>query len=266
MTTNEFPPMTMAALNAYRLHFKNGTMDQVSHALCEMSREPFAVPNELLAEVIDMMHQKGVEGKNRFPSLIQSLIGKTRSTELYRVADELGYLQRAATKVYLSPKVDLFVNQLFYQPDLETLVLDELYLWLTYVEQTVWALYRKELPSVYLDEPDYDERLKKTEMFGAPLWPIGRILQALEQIGSARSRESLLGMEHYFRPRINKCLEIELKRACNGEEQVIKKPVEEGDIAIILERTGSPTVYHLREVIDRLSRIARSEPTSASGA
>jgi hypothetical protein len=146
MNTNALVPMTTAEVNAHRLHLKNGTMDQVCDALYEMTRNEVAVPNELQAPVIAMMRQRGTKGMDAFPCVIQSLIGKTGSAELYHVADELGYLQRAATTVYLNPKVDLFVNRLFYQPDLETLAIDELFLWVTYVEQTVRQHYRNELP------------------------------------------------------------------------------------------------------------------------
>ena len=264
--------MNPVELSAYRMIFRNGTTKQVQQALWDIAEVEPSVTEELMASIIAMVRNRGMDDMSRelaWP--IHKLLGKTHDMDLYRVADELGYLELscARSKVYLSGKVNLFVNERFYHPKVEPMVIDELYQRINYIEQAIRQEYLDTFPMGFQEELQYDKRLKSTDCFGSPLYPIGRILGALSAIGSSKGRESLLAMEYLFRPRLNDYLMIERTRTTEGETQAIRLPEQnpkEGDIeglvyvlAVILD---SPTVFHLRAILGRMGDIARSGPPS----
>ena len=261
--------MTSLELNAYRLILKNGTIAQVRQTLEDIDELERDVPQELLAGIVATLRTRGKEASWELARPVQDLLGKTQSSELYRAADELGYLElsHAPSKVYLSGKVNLYVNQLFTHPDVELLVIDELYKWVNYVEQTVRQQYPDAFPFGIVEAPEYDKRLKASEHFSCPLFPIGRILRALDKIGSAEGREALLALEYHFRPRINDCLVIDHTRIAGSASPAIKlpeqTPVEENAsvmVDIVAAALATPTIFHLKAIVDRIGEIGRFGP------
>jgi hypothetical protein len=263
--------MTSVELNAYRLVLRNGTLAQVRQALEDINELEPTIPKELLADIIETLRMRGKEASLELSRPIHKLLGKTHSMELFLVADEYGHLEldRAPNTVYLSGKVNLFVNQLFYHPEVELMVIDELYQWVNYVEQTVRQKYPGAFPFGFLEAPEYDKRLKSSELFSSPLFPIGRILRALDKIASPEGRETMLALEYYFRPRVNDCLVIEMTRAARRSMSAIKLPEQtpvEGSIAVLVDILAAgidiPTVFHLKAILDRIGEIARTADSS----
>lgn len=259
--------MNQVELNAYRMIFRNGTVKQVRQALEDIVEVEPAITEELMVDIIAMLRNRGKEALRELARSIQDLLGKTQSMELYKVADELGYLEldRAQSRVYLSGKVNLFVNQLFYHPDVEPMVIDELYKWVNYVEQTVRQAYPDAYSFGIVEEPEYDKGLKTTELFSEPLYPVGRILRALDKIASPEGRETLRTLEYTFRPRVNVCLAIEMAKMARSARPAVKLPEQTpvaGSAAVLAEIVeaafATPTVHHLKEIVDRMGEIARS--------
>jgi hypothetical protein len=256
--------MNPVILNAYRLALRCGTTAQVYEALRDMQQLGKTVPVELIADVISMMRMRPDAVKETLAWAIFDLVGSTQSDELYQIALELGVFDfdRLSSKVYTDGRATLFVNTLFYRPDLELIAIEELFRWVTYFEQTIRQHYRDDLArgaidgSEFVDAPEYDARLKSTDIYGCPLWAIGRILEALGKIGSLQGRESLRAMESLFRSRSTKYLRLEQKRAQDGDTWAI---AETGDSCWL----SSPTVFHLRMILDQMIAIAESSTPSS---
>jgi hypothetical protein len=260
--------MTSVELNAYRLIFRNDTIKQVRQALYDIGELETAVPDELMAEIIAMVRHRGVDAVWELTWPIHKILGKTQSMALYDVAAELGYLEidRFQTKVYTDGKVQLFVKNRFYHPDIEPLVVDELHKWLNYLDQLLEEQYADAISMIAFNGPQYDWRLKETQFFTSPLYVIDPILNALENMASAKGRELLRALEYRFGPRSNEYLMVEQKRASEGDEKAVGKPMkyDEESHRVLMEAVylvmDTPTVYHFREILDRISVIARSEP------
>ena len=253
--------MNPVELNAYRMIFRNGTTRQVRKALWDIAEVEPTVTEELMADVIAMLRNRGMDAVWELAWPIHKLLGKTRSMKLYEDADELGYLKidRFHVKVCANGKVNLFVRELFYHPGVEPLVMDELFHWLNCLEQKVSAKYAEELS----DCPEAGQPspiLKASEFYPDPLFPITRIIQALEKLVSPQGCASLLAMEYIFRPRLNDYLLIEQKWAREGDGRATPEPGE-NDWSVL----ASEKIYHLRAALDILARIARSGPAMAQG-
>lgn len=252
--------MNPVELNAYRMIFRNGTTRQVRKALWDIAEVEPTVTDELMADVIATLRNRGRGAVWELAWPIHKLLGKTHSMELYQAADELGYLMidRFHVKVCANGKVNLFVRELFYHPDVEPLVMDELFHWLNCLEQKVSAKYAEELSGC----PEVDHlspTLKASEFYPDPLFPITRIIQALEKLVSPQGCASLLAMEYIFRPRLNDYLLIEQKWAREGDGRATPEPEE-----LCMGIFASETPYHLRAVLDILAHIARSGPAMSS--
>lgn len=261
--------MNPVELNAYRMIFRNGTVKQVRQALWDIAEVEPTVTEELLSDIIAMLRHRGMHVVWELAWPIHKLLGKTHSMGLYQVAEELGYLEldRFQFKVCASGKVNLFVKEQFYHPEVEPLVIDELYQWLNYIEQDIRQQYSDDMVQYMLDPPEFDNKLKKTEYFTAPLMPVARILTTLSKIGSAQGRQALLALEYLFRPRVNDYFMIEQKRASEGNERAVKQPgclEEENPWALLMEFLETPNIYHFRRIVDSIARIARSGPAIAS--
>ena len=259
--------MNTVELNAYRMIFRNGTTKQVRQALWDIAEVEPTVTDELMADIIAMIRNRGMDVVWELAWPVHKLLGKTHSMELYQVADELGYLELscARSKVYLSGKVNLFVNERFYHPKVEPMVIDELYQRINYIEQAIRQEYLDTFPMGFQEELQYDKRLKSTDCFGSPLYPIGRILGALSEIGSSKGRQALLALEYLFRPRVNDYFMSEQKRVAEGNERVVKQPgclEEENPWAFLMEFLETPNIYHFRRIVDSIARIARSGESS----
>jgi hypothetical protein len=251
--------MNGVLMNAYRLALRCGTTAQVHEALRDIQQLGKTVPGELITDVITMMRKRPDAVKEALAWAIFDLVGSTQSDALYQIALELGVFDfdRLSSKVYTDGRATLFVNTLFYRPDLELIAIEELFRWVTYFEQTIRQHYRDDLARgvidgyEFMDAPEYDARLKSTDIYAGPLWAIGRILEALGKIGSIQGRESLRAMESLFRSQSNKYLRIEKKRAQDGDTRAIA----ETDDSCYL---SAPTVFHLRMILDQMIAIAES--------
>ncbi|MCE9614879.1 MAG: hypothetical protein K8T26_11420 [Lentisphaerae bacterium] len=258
-------------MNAYRMTLRNGTLSQIRRtlfAICDL--EP-RVPDELLTDVVGTLQRLGGDAVRELAWPIHRLLGKTHSMELYRVADELTYLNidRSQVRVCLNGKVNLFAIERFYHPDVEQLVIDELYQWINYLGYIVRQPYLDDLPPELSDGPQYNMGLKVSEFFSSPFWPIGRILTALEQVGTPHSHESLLAMQYLFRPRLNNYLVIAQRRVNDGDQRAIESLRHAQDVESAI--TGAvpmlltiPSVYSLRDVLDRVASLSRFEPPAVS--
>lgn len=259
--------MNPVELNAYGMIFRNGTVTQVRKTLYDISGNEPVVSEELMGSILGMLRNRGLEVVRELAWPIHRLLGNTKSKVLYEVADELGYLdiEQFQFKVYTSGRVQLFVNQRFYNPAVEPLVIDELFQWLNYIEQDIRKRYADEKAMEFSLGPDFDGRLKKTEYFKSPLIPVWRMLCALDQMASSKGRESLLALEYIFRPRTNEYLMMEQQRAFSGDARAIPRPPrlkEEDAVERLVAGLGTPTVYHLLEILDILANIGRSDPPS----
>ncbi|MEO5368267.1 MAG: hypothetical protein H7831_18310 [Magnetococcus sp. WYHC-3] len=264
--------MTTVEANAYRLVLRNGTLAHAASAIFAMSQAESDIPDDLLTDLIDRMRASGHEGRNKFLIVVYHLIGKTRSLELYRAAEELEYLKMAPNRTYVNPKVYLFASEMFYTPELEAMAIDELYIWLNYVNEKIRERYVAEgaIPAGRMfNDPEYDERINKSELSYSPLIPIGRILYAMQQIGALPSREYLLALEHLFRPQVDSYLAVEAKWAKENDPRAAKlpeTPPKEEQAALIhtaFSNIGPPTVYQLSEIIDWAADVGRSAVNSA---
>jgi hypothetical protein len=247
-------------LNAYRMTLRNGVVTQVRKTLCEIEdREP-EVPSELLTDIIATLRTRGKSACDELSLAVHSLIGKTRSLALYQAADELGYLEAGQfqCKKYISGKVNLFVTNRFYHPEIEPLVLDELHLWLDLILHKIREIYLPDFSDAQrmMDRyHEYDARLKRTEFFTSPLYPAGCILEALRDIGSSKARESLLALDYHFRPRLNDYLVLERRRIDSEDERAIQEQ-EDAGYGVLM-----PTnVYNLRAILDWMLTVARASP------
>ena len=248
--------LTTVELNAYRLIFRNDTTTQVRQALYDIGELETAVPDVLMADIIAMVRHRGVDAVWELAWPIHKILGKTQSRQLYEVADELGYLKidRFQTKVYTDGKVQLFVKNHFYHPDIEPLVIDELHKWINYLDQMLEEQYDDEGTSkIVFNGPQFDKRLKETQFFTSPLYVIGPILEALGNMASAKGRELLRALEYLFRPRANEYLMVERKRASEGDAKAVAKPIEYNGL-------DTPNIYHYMDILDRISHISESEP------
>lgn len=259
--------MNQIERDAYRMIFRNGTTKQVRKALWDIAEVEPTVTEDLMADVIATLRNRGRGAAWELAWPIHKLLGKTHSMELYQAADELGYLEldHFQFKVCASGKATLFVKEQFYHPEVEPLVIDELYQWLNYIEQGIRQQYADDLVLCMPDKPEFDNRLKKTEYFTAPLMPVARILTALANIGSAHGRQELLALEYIFRPRENDYFMIEQKRAAEGSERAVEQPgclEEEDPWALLLDILSTPNIYHFRRIVDSIARIARSGASS----
>ena len=260
--------LTTVELNAYRLIFRNDTTTQVRQALYDIGELETAVPDELMADIIAMVRHRGVDAVWELAWPIHKILGKTQSRQLYEVADELGYLKidRFQTKVYTDGKVQLFVKNHFYHPDIEPLVIDELHKWINYFDQMLQEHYADAGSMITFDGPQFDPRLKETQFFTSPLYVIGPILDALDKMASANGRQLLRSLEYRFGPRVNEYLIVEHKRASEGDEKAVSKPMryDEENYRMLMEAVylvlDTPNVYHFKEILDRISQIARAEP------
>ena len=257
--------MTQVEIAAYRLIFRSGTVKQVRRALYDVAKIEPSIPDELLTGIIDMMRQRGMAVVRELAWPIQELLGKTKSMVLYEVADELGYLEldRCQFKVFTNGKVDLFVNQQFYHPAIEPLVVDELCLWLNRIEQELWLRYADPSSWAYLNGADIDGRLKDTEYFHAPLIPVRRLLASLDTIASAQGRQSLLAIEYHYRSHANYCFLPEQGRATAGGSGAVNKPMrpQEGGLGeLLVSLLEKPTACHFCEILDAIACIGRAEP------
>ena len=252
--------MNPVELSAYRMIFRNGTTKQVRQALWDIAEVEPTITEELMADIIAMLRSRGMDAVWELAWPIHKLLGKTRSMKLYEAADELGYLiiDRFHIKVCANGKVNLFVRELFYHPDVEPLVMDELFHWVNCLEQKISVKYAEEFSNCP-DVGHLSSTLKASEFFPAPLFPIARIIQALEKLVSSQGCASLLAMEYIFRPRLNDYLLIEQKWAREGDGRATPEPDE-----LCLGIFASETTYHLRAVLDILAHIARSGPAMAS--
>ena len=91
------------------------------------------------------------------------------------------------------------------------------------------------------------------------------MLGALGQMVSPKGRDSLLALEYIFRPRTNDYLMVEQQRAISGDVRAIPQPPqlkEEDSVERLVAGLGTPTVYQLREILDILADIGRSDPPS----
>lgn len=260
--------MTSVELNAYRLTFRNDTIKQVRQELYDICELETEIPDELMADIIAMVRNRGVDAVWELAWPIHKILGKTQSMTLYEVADELKYLEinRFQTKVYTDGKVQLFVKNRFNHPDIEPLVVDELHKWLNYLDQMLEEQYADASSMIMFNGPQYDRRLKETQFFTSPLYVIDPILNALENMASAKGRELLRALEYRFGPRANEYLMVEQKRASEWEEKAVGKPMKyyEENHRVLMEAVylvlDTPTVYSFKEILDRISQIARSEP------
>jgi hypothetical protein len=256
-------------LKAYSMTLMNGTLAQVKQTLCDIQELEPVVPDELLADIVATLRNQGKAASGELALPIHKLIGKTNSEELYRVAGELGYLElnNFLNHVCVSGKVNLFVLERFYHQEIEPLVVDELHQWIYCLDQTIRQNYKDDLRGAYLEIPEYDSRLKRSQYFSSPHFTIARILTALEAIGTAQSHTSLLAIEYLFRPRLNDYLAIEKERMRVGDERAIREYCElnqaEG-VEVLTWFLGSPSVYTLHEFLDRIARLARLGPTPSS--
>ena len=253
--------MTPIELIAYRMKLRNGTIDQLWATLQSIIDLEPTLPSELMAAIIDMLRQRYAEvSSHTLTRYICKLLGKTQSSELYRVADEIGCLTYLDSKTFVNKKVNLFVSELFYQSDIEKLAIDELYLWINYIEQTIRMKYLDPRSLNVLESPDYDPRLKSSIFSVAPIIPIGRLLAAFDKIASPQGRESLLALEYLFRPLLNDYLMVEQKWAAEYDIRAValEKGLDDGGLGDTDYAT--PTVFILRDILDCISRIARSKP------
>lgn len=254
-------------LNAYSITLRNGTLTQVKQTLCDIQELEPVVPDVLLADIVATLRNRGKAASRELAVPIHKLIGKTNSMELYRTADELGYLElnNFLNQVCVSGKANLFVLERFYHQGIEPLMVDELHQWINCLDQTIRQNYKDDLRGAFLEIPEYDSRLKRSQYFSSPHFSIARILTALEAIGTAQIHTSLLAIEYFFRPRLNDYLAIEKERMRVGDERAIREYCElnqaEG-VEVLTWCLGSPSVYTLREILDRIARLAWSGPTA----
>ena len=251
--------MKAVELLAYNMILRNGTVPQIRDTLRGISKLETAVPENLLVDIIATLRDRGKDASKELSWVIYELLGKTQSVELYRVADELGYLELsiAPSKMFMSSKVHLFVVNLFYHPDVEQLVIDELYQLINYLEQTIHQYYMDDIPHVFPEAPQYDKRLEKTSCYKSPLCPIGEILPALNKIGSPKGREAIRAIDQVFRSRLNDYLSLEKKRADSGDSRALKN---------IDNLDPYYTVYSFRDILDRLIVIAAGDAQKSTPA
>ena len=260
--------MTPVELNAYRLIFRNDKTTQIRQGLWDIGELETAISDELMADIIAMVRHRGVDAVWELAWPIHKILGKTQSMALYEVAAELGYLEieRFQTKVYTDGKVQLFVKNHFYHPDIEPLVIDQLHKWINYFDQMLQKNYADAGSMITINGPQFDKRLKETQFFTSPLYVIGPILDALDKMASAKGRALLRSLEYRFGPRANEYLMVERKRASEGDEKAVSKPMQydEENYRMLMEAVymvlDTPNVYHFKEIMDRISQIARSEP------
>ena len=256
--------MHTVELNAYRMTLRNGAVTQVRRTLCEIEdREP-EIPSELLTDIIATLRTRGKTACDELSLAVHKLIGKTRSLALYQAADELGYLEAGQflDKKYISGKVNLFVTNRFYHPEIEPMVLDELHLWLELILHNIRERYVSDFSDLQRMTDryhEYDARLKYTVFFKSPYLSVKGILEALRDIGSPKARESLLAVDYNFRPRLNDYLVIERKLAERGDKRAIPESKSEDDALFALNPVD---VYGLRGILDWMLQFARSEPPS----
>jgi hypothetical protein len=253
--------MTSTELIAYHLILKNGTVDQVSQLLWDISRDEPEIPAGLLSDIIEALQVRGAEDSWKFAPPVHALLGKTKSLELYQAAEKLGYLElnRMYSKGYMSGKVDLFVNQLFYSEEAEKMAIDELFLWLTYFDQSVRQEYLKTQSLLsQLEDISYDRRLEKSQFFGCPLYPISQILNALSKIASPAGREALASLEYIFRPRLNEYRMAKQKQAANNGTAVASSDQDDESIGLTI-LFGWPSTKSLGAILDNIATIARGQ-------
>ena len=259
--------MNPVELNAYGIIFRNGTVRQIRKTLYDIVAVEPVVTEDLMAAILNMLRNRGKEVVREFAWPIHKLLGKTKSMALYGVADEQGYLDiaRFQCRFYANGKVQLFINQRFFHPGVEPLVLDELFQWLSCIEQDIGRGYADERRMVAFGHSDCDVHLKKSEFIKEPLIPVWRMLNALAQMASSKGRESLLALEYIFRPHTNDYLMIERQRVVAGDVRAVPRPTqpqEEEYGERLVAGYATPTVYHLQKILDAIAHIGRSSPPS----
>lgn len=259
--------MTSTEQNAYRLILKNGTVEQVFQVLSDISKDEPEIPDWLLSDITEAIQSHGVDASWKLAEPIHALIGKTQSAKLCQVAEKLGYLEldRFFAKTFTNGKVELFVRNLFYSEEGEQLAIDELFLWLTYFDQTVREEYLKtQNPLRQLESFSYDERLKKTQFFHTPLWPVNRLLEALYKIVSPAGREKLAALEYIFRPRLNEYRMAQQKQAADNNGMAVASTCQEDDLfdPELCLLTGWPSTKSLGAILDNITSIARGKVPS----
>ncbi|MEI7948402.1 MAG: hypothetical protein WCJ02_17000 [bacterium] len=261
--------MTSTERIAYRLILNNGTVEQIHRLLWDIKENEPTVPETLIADIIGALRTHGVGAIDKLAWRVHELIGKTKSMSLYQAAAELGYLSLDCmyTKAFLDGKTNLFVTQCFYTEEGEKLAIDELFRWITYLDQAVRQKYRKDLGDcAQSEEMSYDTKLENTQFFSSPLYPANRILDALSKIASPAGHEALASMEYIFRPRLNEYRMAEQKQALDNNGEAVT-PVEQDDVLVIEEIEllsqqityilDWPSTASLGRLLDRIAAIAR---------
>jgi hypothetical protein len=248
-------------LESYKMVFRLGAGRDVCSALHDLLTLESSVTEEVIDAVVAMIRGRDRELREAmrmaparaFRFHIRELVAMTASKQLESAAREMGYFDEAAEcgRVFINPDVDIYVNAGLQHPKLEQAAIDELYLWMERLVQKV-----KE----YSCQPSHgpDERLRP-QMIGsacvdAPILPIGKILQALEQHGSALSRTALRAMSYRFRPMINEL------RVQSGHKKM--RPARSGERERVVKMwrlTGRPRWTDCERVLDSMDSIALSD-------
>jgi hypothetical protein len=255
--------MNPVELNAYRMVLKNGTIRQVIDTLFDIQRLEESIPEELTSVIIATLRTRGKEivGTSWHWMDIYELVAKSKSEELYKTVDELGYFDTnyRGSKLHLYGKVSLFVHHPFYHPEAEDLAVEELFKWLTVSDDKIRQKYLEELPRPGPGIGDLERELRYLAGLGSPMSTSVMIIEALQKKGSAKARESLRAMEYLFRQRVNDYLLIEQKWAREGDSRALPRP-EELSFTILTEPSGQGAVYHLQGILDFMISVAASEP------
>lgn len=244
--------MNPIELDAYRMVLREGTNDEVGETLKAIAENETEIGDELMDAIIAMFkaraHNRG------FLYQLFHLLGRTRSMELFRVADEKGYFEWYQVELgyFLNGKISLFVRELFNCPDLEAIVIRELFHLFDRLDKQVGREYARALGRAEEPEPP---RPRKESFYSIPQMQIAHILEAFEEIGSEEGRKQLLALEYIYRPRCNEYMAIEYQRVSAGDPQAVDPHFELGFGVL-----SSATVYHYKELLDLMHRIAHAKP------
>jgi hypothetical protein len=256
--------MNTIELNAYRLMLRNGNAEQIRKTLLDIGRLETNIPPEMTAAIIEMLRKQGGAEIRHWAYPISKILGKSQSRELYQVAESLKAFKDSFTSddawmkekenpdlsvFFEGSNVVLFVKEKFYHPELEKLVIDELFKMIGALEQDLRVRYRDMLP------PSAAPKSPKSRMHpaGQPMLRIMilRTIPVLAEIGSAEAREAMRAMDYAFREPSNDYLRYERQWVEAGDERASVDMYEHPDKATLGDVSCS-SAYDLKRVLDDL--------------
>lgn len=256
--------MNKTELDSYAMLFERGGRDQVANTLREIEKND-EISGDVLQLLIGCLNERGQELKRCSGAVyaFHRLINKTQSLELYRACEQVDYFDNnvlwggyKSMWLFSDGRISLY-PKLLYLPELEDLVLDELFLALSRALQMNIRKYHYELSTEADLRPKRSDRLCVSSAYDRPSCIISALLGKLfcDQT-TDHGRDQLRAMEHYFRGRVDKMHEIEKQRSKDGDSMAI----DWGEHKFNLLSNNFMTVRELDNTLGAMLAIANADP------